>query len=1526
MNGHFLLLMLACSLGTSAYAQSLERTVAQAQNDLQGNKKAQPASRAIRLNPSNRFNVAPEDVYKWKMATASATSKVKTSTPATRKVASPSKAKIASAEEYPDSINLYGVLDPTYGIDVEGLALHHAYSFQAAPGLSLHQTMNDVELPEATTYVRKGNEWYCFSNSQIVVVSAETGEVVRKAPFEAALRRAGGTYDPSDNCFYIGTWSGLYKVDADDLTYGVVGDGGINGYLMSVAAGPDALYEISWPGKLFTVDKATGATTLVTDKVYARSYANQGQSSAIDYATNTLYISFMDGKWNAHVDKFDLNTNTPIQGFDFAAGGSTMMGLYIPATEPGAPAAPTGIAYSDGKLHFVAPSKTYSSGEGLSGDLTAYITVDKQEKTFTVTAGQPASLDLPLEAGFHEVFVQVGNEAGRSQERVTRPFIGQDVPSAVDSLAFNTDDGKNMSLTWAAPKTSVNGGPVDDANVNYRVVRMPDGVVVAEGLKETKFSEPIPETHLRYYYEVTAFNGDAEGETAQSNVVPAGSVWVPPYTEEFPTQEDFDFFTVIDANNDGNTWTHMHPNNDDTLAEAYLHGNGVTNAETGTVATYDDDYLITPSIRLEKGNDYRLKFNDGDHWMSIETMEILLGTSADTASVIKKVAPTFNLYGHASDYTFIFNVPEDGLYNLFFHANTVGNSVNVVLDNISVDVYSNFEGPDSVQQLAAKAGALGALENTVTFTTPTKTYQQGALDAITHVNVYRNGGTTPVHVFENPGLGEQLSWTDTGVEQGSVTYRVVPFNAKGQGREALVTNWVGLDIPVNPDGAKGVMDENNHAVVTWEKVGDVGIHGGYVNPDDVKYVLYRYNEYNYMDHWEAVTDSTTGLTLTDETFSPSWGAQQEYVDYVVRAINSAGSDYGATVGIVLGEAYARPYAESFPGGEPSLVPWTLYAASYNYAWTNETGSGLSVKPYDGDEGMLKFSYLSEESNKQVIAGPRISLKDAVSPELSFYMYHGFEAEPEDLVLDLYANYQDEGWNIVKQVPYNNGADGWARYSLPLRTDAKDVQFAFAATAVDASASIYIDALKVDESVEKDLTVQSFTATKRVEKGEAGTATVTVANYGTATASAYTVLLLKDGVQVDSKQAENLAQNEVRTFTFALPTSKADASKTLAYQAVTLWAADTNASNDSSSVATMYVHGSVLPKVESLSGESQQSSVALTWQAPSTNETPDAVTDDFDSYEDFIIDKIGDWTTYDADGKNTAYFSGPEIAHVYEPKAWQVWDPEAAGFSLAKFDVLTPHSGEQYLACWAADENGYETGPQDDWLISPEVLGGSDLSFYYRVPNSGSDAQIFEIMYSEGGKDAADFVRLDRDSVEGTTNWVRFEYTVPETAKYFAIRNVSKGSYTVAFLDDVTYTPLYGATTELTLNGYNVYRDDELIATVEPGVTAYNDVVADASNHEYHVTALWDAGESNFSNGYTYDFATGIAKPSAGGTFSVRGGKHQLAVDGVRGQVNVHDLAGRTVAKVGVDGKTVISLPAGVYMVSAAGCTVKVVVR
>lgn len=55
-------------------------------------------------------------------------------------------------------------------------------------------------------------------------------------------------------------------------------------------------------------------------------------------------------------------------------------------------------------------------------------------------------------------------------------------------------------------------------------------------------------------------------------------------------------------------------------------------------------------------------------------------------------------------YEIMFNVPEDGLYNLLFHGDSPAQSVNISMDNISLDVYSTFEGPDCVTDVKVTAG------------------------------------------------------------------------------------------------------------------------------------------------------------------------------------------------------------------------------------------------------------------------------------------------------------------------------------------------------------------------------------------------------------------------------------------------------------------------------------------------------------------------------------------------------------------------------------------------------------------------------------------------------------------------------------------------------------------------------------------------------------------------------------------------------------------------------------------------------
>lgn len=125
-----------------------------------------------------------------------------------------------------------------------------------------------------------------------------------------------------------------------------------------------------------------------------------------------------------------------------------------------------------------------------------------------------------------------------------------------------------------------------------------------------------------------------------------------------------------------------------------------------------------------------------------------------------------------------------------------------------------------------------------------------------------------------------------------------------------------------------------------------------------------------------------------------------------------------------------------------------------------------------------------------------------------------------------------------------------------------------------------------------------------------------------------------------------------------------------------------------------------------------------------------IEDNFDSYNDFVIQGFGNWTTIDFDLLNT-YTGGtsstPTWANAGAAQAWQIFNPTTAAVSNAVEGQGTPpseenrnfdpRSGAKFAASWAAvpSTTGGATN-NDDWLISPAfTLGtsGNILSVYVK---------------------------------------------------------------------------------------------------------------------------------------------------------------------------------------------------------------------
>ena len=123
-----------------------------------------------------------------------------------------------------------------------------------------------------------------------------------------------------------------------------------------------------------------------------------------------------------------------------------------------------------------------------------------------------------------------------------------------------------------------------------------------------------------------------------------------------------------------------------------------------------------------------------------------------------------------------------------------------------------------------------------------------------------------------------------------------------------------------------------------------------------------------------------------------------------------------------------------------------------------------------------------------------------------------------------------------------------------------------------------------------------------------------------------------------------------------------------------------------------------------------------------------------------------------------------------------------------------------------------SGETDDWLISPQIVGGSEMSFWMGILDPAYPETIF-VLYSTTGDNISDF----KYTVDGgyicpeKTGWQKYSFTLPADAKYFALRHYGDDGYEQfgCVIDDIKYSSVNPLST---VDSYNVYCNGALIAT------------------------------------------------------------------------------------------------------------------
>lgn len=1359
-----------------------------------------------------------------------------------------------------------------------------------------------------------------------------------------------------------------YQAIAADMTYDPVGD-----KIYGVSFNPDDLTLTSYILVDYDIETGYPVTIGSIARMSALACDNMGQLWGVRYSDGKLVKI---NKMNAEVTEVGATGVNPIYNgtacFDFETGklywstnerGTQLSGLYQIDTTTGAaslislypdnesmsslyiPRADnitllkpvTGLkaefegASLEGNITFTAPS-TAIDGTPLSGDVTVTGYIDGTLNfALPMAPGATTSRQFSLEQGSHYAELVATHPSVGKSERVRLDFyVGADGPAAVSDLRVEKISDSRVKLTWQAPTEGEHGGSINPALTYYRIVRQPDNRVLTEEETGTSYTDNVPADLMRrYWYEITACYRNIEGATAQTEEIEMGQPTPIPYLQTFDTMNDYKTFVVRDNNKDKSR-------PDEGIWGWY---------EEKKCAAYKyhtllpgDDWLITPGFKLEAGRTYRLRFKAQGGRIYPETLEVKIGKGYSPESFTKTLMPRTDIVSPNQQFEereIVFDVPESGNYYIGFHAVTQKGQFWLWLDDVAVEDGVSMSAPGAVTDLQVTPGEVPSEVN-IRFNAPSTDLFNKTLTDLTEIKVTRGDVTVKtLTASDNLAPGKEFSFTDTGVPAGMTTYTLLCSNSHGAGNPVTAEIYAGLDIPVAVTEVTHTTGDGIKARITW-KASEAGVNGGRISYEPV---TYRITD----NSGRVVADGVSGTEFTDDKIDNIDGQRNMF--YIVQATNSAGISDGSVSGfITYGKAYQNEFAESFAGGKgtstrdwmislinPSPYDNGFYGRYFSFRHNpNDKDRGPKPEPQDKDGGML-VAYTDYINVEARMISPKINVSGLKNPVLSFWFYHyynpdtenGFSTENETMTVETYIDGEFKALT-EKPILLING-NGWYRYDLSLKeaVGSKDFQIAFR-THNYISYDMHVDNITVHDTPDNDLMLESFRLPSMIAVNSTRNAEVTVFNNGILPTDDFSIELYRDGEKVASMEpSSELAFAKSMTFMFPLTPAITEAGKNYSYQAKIVFGADANASNNVSEAIAVQIPGNDLPKVTDLKGNMSDGKVLLTWSEPDMTKGG-TVTDGFESYEAFTITNFGSWSLFDGDGSLTYTISSSdsETGDYQYPNAgyqmaFQVFNPSAINM---KGDLWTPYLGNQMAVCFAAAERN-----NDDWLISPEVKGGSTVTFMARSVVDYYGLDKFFFCYSSGDEvKIADFKPIGKVNVVPASEWTRYEFTLPEDARYFAINCVSEITYAL-LIDEVTYES--ASADVLEFRGYNIYRDG---TKINAGIVEENEYIdsdpksASEGPSLYNVTAIFDKGESCLSNDALVDYSS--VEGIAGDLMRINVTEGAIEVLYAGCEVTVCDINGIVIFNGEAGDYVRVAVQPGIYMVKAGNRVLKAIVR
>lgn len=980
-----------------------------------------------------------------------------------------------------------------------------------------------------------------------------------------------------------------------------------------------------------------------------------------------------------------------------------------------------------------------------------------------------------------------------------------------------------------------------------------------------------------------------------------------PFKENFETADGFNRFVVDDHNGDGTTWEY----NVIEKCANYLY-----NSQNDA-----DDWMFTPGIELKKGTKYSLTYKCWTR--SVASLERMVPTIGKTQTSDSQVAldeeTDYVMDLEPKETVLKFTVEEDGIYYLGFHCLSPKDKYYVRVDDIEVKEVVEGAVPAQVSDFNVVPAEYGEMSATLSFIAPTLDTDGKTLSELTSIEVFRSGETSAIKTFENPIPGSELKFEDKVNYSKKYTYTVIAENKCGKSSETTAEVYVGEDQPLPVTNIKVKEVEEGMVELTWDKPEtNVGVNGGYVDSESLTYTIKD-------NHYRTVARNVEGNKFVDAEI-PLYDYQpQDVVYYTVSASNDTYTSTEVnTKPLVVGTPFKAPIEESFAYASLTYYPWYSehLGTDNEKLWDARTyGASPSAYAYDDDSGLITFrSFAASEGTTENFYSPKFDVTGLVHPAVSFYMYHTANTSDAD---QLVVTFSDGGEfkEMTPALTVGSDVEGWVKHVYRLPEDRNSNVIRLALKGISASMkNIHVDDICVFDDC-YDFAIEKLIVSEHLCPNKEFAISGELCNKGSMDVEEPTSIVLTRNDEIVAEQDVETPTTEYPTqFIFNVTEDIIAAGETINYKVYLKNALDEITANDSVSFSAL-CEIPVLPMVTDLKGEAEGMGVRLTWNAPEVFYDYALITDDFESYEPFIIDNIGEWRMVDGDGAKTGLCE--DAADKYEnaekPMAFQVFNPEAAGVDLNDWygQDWKSYSGSQYLhSMYNADGTA-----NDDWIISPEVATDKPISFMARSLTNGYKPEAFDVLYSTGSMDVENFNLLA--SEKAPAQWTEYKYQLPEDAKYFAIHHITEMAYSF-MIDDICYAPKSQKPNEVIANSYRVYRDGILVSD-NVQQTEFFDELIEPGTYNYKVTAMFDNGESFYQQLNLEITPTGINSVGSDNVSVVGGrGVINIKANGVQ-NYQLMDISGRLISEGIIEGHELLRIKTGIYMVKLGNAVTKVVV-